>query len=151
MIGEITALAWLHIPALAARRNSVGQSQPGDQELSGLSTSRCQSVTAGVSTSLSWSSRFSSATSGPSRSWDPPPQISQSVDLLLSVRSPLTTVLIFWFLITAFNQVQLQQCQLYSFDFPFQPSDYGGEFLPGYRHGNITGKMRVGRIYWPVF
>ena len=32
MIGEITALGWLHIPALAARRNSVGENQPGEQE-----------------------------------------------------------------------------------------------------------------------
>ena len=33
-------IAWLHIPAVAARRNSVGEDQPTDQQLSSLSSSQ---------------------------------------------------------------------------------------------------------------
>ena len=43
-------------------------------------------------------------------------------------------------------ELQLQQCQVYSFDFTFQPSHHGGESSPGYRHGNITGDLDGNQI-----
>ena len=57
---------------------------------------------------------------------------------LLSSHSPQSSL---DFLISknCIHQVELLQCQRYSFDFTFQPSDHGGESSPGYRHGNITG------------
>ena len=68
-------------------------------------------------------------------------------------RSPLSPHSSLDFLISnnCITQVELQQCQVYSFDFTFQPSDHGGESRPGYRHGNITGEVDGNQIGSEIF